>query len=343
MVEAYGVPGIRMSTPETLTAHDDWLAAHNRPPHPVIVVAGPTASGKSAAAVAVSQTFGGVVINADSMQIYRDLSILTARPRANEMAGAPHRLFGVLDASDPCSAARWRDLALAEIRAVLGEGRLPVLCGGTGFSIRSLMEGLAEIPDVPPHVREETIALHRALGGAGLRQELAEVDPETAARLADGDTQRLIRAWEVWAATGTPLSVWQSQPAVPPADLRFYVIVLAPEREALYAACDRRFDLMMEAGAMEEIDRLDALALDPSLPAMKAVGVPQLLAARRGEMSLEEAVDAAKRETRRYAKRQTTWLRHQLAADLILEAQYSESLNDKIFPKIRFFVLTPPA
>ncbi len=343
MVVAYGVPGIVMSTPETRVSDDDWRTALGTPPHPVVVVAGPTASGKSAGAIAIAETVGGVVINADSMQIYRELSVLTARPDADDTAKVPHKLFGALSASDPCSAARWRDLAMGEIRASIGAGRLPILCGGTGFYIRSLMEGLAEIPGVPAETRKEAMTLLQSLGGAGLRQRIADVDPDTADRLTDGDSQRLVRAWEVWAATGTPLSDWQARPVEPPRDLRFFVIVVTPERNALYSACNDRFDAMLARGAMAEIERLQALSLDPALPAMKAVGVPQLLSARRGEMSLEEAVETAKRETRRYAKRQTTWLRHQLSADLILEAQYSESLNDKIFPKIRSFVLTPPA
>lgn len=307
---------------------------------PVIIVAGPTASGKSALALAVAREFGGVVINADSMQVYRDLAILTARPGAGDMATVPHRLYGFRDAAEPYSAALWRQAALAEIAAAHADASVPVLCGGTGLYLSALMNGIAEIPAVPEAVRAAAIALHREVGGATLRARLGERDPATAARLADGDTQRLIRAWEVVEATGRPLSEWQAQALAPPAELRFHVVVLMPERASLYAACDGRFQRMIEAGALDEVASLMARRLDPDLPAMKALGVPQLAAHLDGTLDLDSAIEQARRETRRYAKRQCTWFRHQLIADQFEEAQFSERVGQKIFLKIRPFLLT---
>lgn len=307
------------------------------------MVAGPTATGKSALAVDLAEATGGVVINADSMQVYRELSILTARPGPAALARVPHRLYGVLPAAEPCSAARWRGHALAEIAEALVRGRMPVLVGGTGLYLRALIEGLAEIPPVPEAVRREVAERLAALGGDAFRAELARRDPASAARLAPGDTQRLIRAAEVVEATGRPLGAWQADPGLaPPPGLRFAVTVLLPAREPLYAACEARFAAMMEAGALDEVRALDALRLDPSLPAMKALGVPPLRAHLAGEIDRATAVERAVRETRRYAKRQTTWFRHQLphGADNVeslevYDEQYSESLSQAILRKVR--------
>ena len=310
---------------------------------PVVVVCGPTASGKSALALALAAAFTGTVINADSMQVYRELAILTARPGSDDVARAPHRLYGMLPAGEPCSAARWRGLALAAIAEAHAAGRLPVVCGGTGLYLRALMQGIAAIPEVPPDVRAAATALHGDLGGAAFRARLATRDPATAGRLADGDRQRLVRAWEVVEATGRPLSAWQADEATPPGGLRFLTVLLMPPRDALYRATDGRFIAMLERGALDEVRRLAALGLDPDLPAMKALGVPALAAHLRGELTLDAAVEAAQRETRRYAKRQCTWFRHQLAADVILSEQYSDNMPASLFPKIRRFVLTESA
>jgi len=315
----------------------------------VVVIAGPTASGKSALALALALARDGVVINADSMQLYAELSLLTARPEAPALALAPHRLYGILPATEPGSAARWRDLAVAEIRAAHQAGRLPIVTGGTGLYLKALLEGLAEMPPVPSLVRQQAVALWQELGGEGLRQRLAEYDPLTAARLQPGDRQRLVRAWEVWAASGVPLSQWQAAPASgPPPGLRFTVVVLDPPREALYRACDGRLRTMVERGALAEVAALMALGLDPQLPAMKSLGVPELRRHLLGELTLEQALSAAQIATRHYAKRQLTWFRHQLAAPPVPEPparsgsplehachvmgeQYSESLLQKIF------------
>lgn len=316
---------------------------------PVVVIGGPTASGKSALALAVAEEFGGTVINADSMQVYRELAVLTARPGPADLARAPHRLYGMLEVTERCSAARWRDLAMAEIAASHGAGRLPVVVGGTGLYLKALLEGLSPIPEIPPAIRAAALALVAERGAAALHAELGRRDPVMAARLQPTDRQRLVRAWEVLEATGRSLAAWQSEP--PPQEpgapaLAPIVFVLEPPRPALYAACDRRLAAMLAAGALDEVAALDRLGLAPDLPALKAVGVPELLAHLRGELTLPDALVAAQQATRRYAKRQITWFRHQIGAANRLSpagtgAQYLERLTEEIFSNIRRFVLTP--
>jgi len=310
----------------------------------LVIVAGPTASGKSALALAVAEALGGTIINADSMQVYRDLAVLTARPGAAELARVPHRLYGVIDAAEACSAGRWRDMALAEIAVAREAGRVPVLAGGTGLYLRALLDGLAPVPPVPAALREEVRALHARLGGEAFRQALAARDPEAAQRLSPGDRQRLIRAYEVVAATGRPLAEWrrrQGPAASPPAA----AVVLLPPRATLYAACDARFLSMLERGALAEVETLLARGLDPALPAMKAVGVPELASLLAGRSSRRAAITAAQQATRRYAKRQYTWLRHQMPETgslrkLVATEQFSESLPARILPFIRQSLLT---
>ena len=308
----------------------------------VVIIAGPTASGKSALAIDVAKEFNGVIINADSMQVYRELDILSARPPERDLAQAPHRLYGILAPDDPCSVGRWLELAVAEIKTAWAHGQLPLVVGGTGMYLKALQEGLAPIPDVPAATREEATALHGKLGGEAFRDELAKLDPDAAQRLPAGDTQRLIRAYEVALATGRPLSDWQkdhpSQPPLPGAAIA--VVTLIPDRDVLYDGVNRRFDWMMENGALDEVRRLDELGLDPALPAMKAVGVPELRRIVTAGDDVEIAVEDAKRATRQFAKRQMTWLRNQLQADLTISAQYSESFKGKIFSFIRQFMLT---
>ncbi len=306
-----------------------------------ILLAGPTASGKSALAMAVAEEFGGVVINADSMQVYRELRVITARPTPADEAREAHRLYGVLAAADPCSAGRWRDLALAEITDVWSGGRIPIVVGGSGLYLRALTEGLAPVPAVPAELRMAAAALHRRLGSARFHAALAARDPETARQLEPGDSQRLIRAYEVLEATGKSLAEWQSLPPDGPAlPGRRLTLVMAPPRDWLYARCDRRFDDMLAAGAIEEARALAALDLAPSLPVMKALGVPELLGHVRGELDLAAATERAKMQTRRYAKRQTTWFRNQIRYDIAASAQDMESMKQIIFPKICEFLLT---
>jgi tRNA dimethylallyltransferase len=310
---------------------------------PLVIVAGPTASGKSALALALAEALRGTIINADSMQVYRDLAVLTARPGAAELARAPHRLYGVIDAAEACSAGRWRDLALAEIAATRAKDRLPILAGGTGLYLRAVLDGLAPVPPVPPEIRAAARALHAELGGPAFRAALAALDPEAADRLAAGDTQRLIRAYEVAKATGRTLASWRRGQSA--ADFRAAAILLLPPREALYRACDARFLAMVGHGAEAEVRALLARHLDPALPAMKAVGVPELAQLIAGRLPREAAIAAAQQATRRYAKRQYTWFRHQLREGALLgkhvvTEQFSESLMPEILSFIRQFLLT---
>src|SRR5205085_5660207 len=306
---------------------------------PVVIIAGPTASGKSALALESAAAFGGTIINADSQQIYRDLRILSARPDAAAMRRVPHRLYGFLDAADRGSVAIWRERALAEIAAVQAEGRLPFLVGGTGLYLRALQRGLAPVPAIPATIRAEAAELYDALGGTAVRERLAALDPAAASRLPAGDRQRLLRAWEVVRATGRTLDEWQRR-APGPAPLRFATILIMPPREALYAACDRRFEAMIAAGGIEEARILMNRGLPPDLPAMKGVGVPELMRHLRGEITLEEAVAAAQQATRRYAKRQMTWFRHQIIADLVFDQQLSPSMLRQANDLIDQFLLT---
>ncbi|MEM7226178.1 MAG: tRNA (adenosine(37)-N6)-dimethylallyltransferase MiaA [Pseudomonadota bacterium] len=311
---------------------------------PLVVVTGPTASGKSGLALALARRFDGTVINSDALQVYRELEILTARPNPEALSAAPHRLYGVLPGAQACSAALWRDLALAEIAAAQQAGRLPIVTGGTGLYIRALLRGLASLPEIPDQVRQAARARFEERGLEAFRAELAARDP-AAGRLAD--RQRLIRAWEVLEATGRPLSAWQAEPAPAPAAFRALGLVLLPPRAALTAACDGRFEAMIGAGALDEVRALSALGLAPDRPILKALGVPELCRHLAGEIGLAEAVAAAQSATRRYAKRQATWLRGQTPKDFpapphVIGAQYSESLDARIFKIVDEFLLTAP-
>jgi len=275
-----------------------------------ILIAGPTASGKSAAALDLAQRFGGIVINADSMQVYRELAVLTARPSQAEMQRAPHCLYGTVPASERYSVGRFLEDVAHALRDAKVEGRLPVFIGGTGLYFKALTEGLAQVPDVPPEIRAHWRGEAERIGTEGLHRALQARDPVMAARLRPSDPQRLLRALEVIDATSVSLAEWQGADAAavlhPEGLLR---IVIAPEREPLYAAIDARFDRMMEQGAIEEVRALIALGLDHALPAMRAHGMRELAAYLAGDSSLEAAVEKAKTESRRYAKRQMTWAR----------------------------------
>ena len=311
----------------------------------VLVIAGPTASGKSRLALDAAEALGGVIINADSMQVYRELALLTARPSAAEVARVPHRLYGTLPGSERCSAGRWRALAVAEIEACHAAGTLPIVVGGTGLYLRALEQGLADMPEVPAAIRAAAEALHSDLGGKGFHAALAARDPAMAARLRPTDRQRLVRAWEVLEATGRSLADWQSDGNVaPPVPHRFCHVICLPPRAALYAACDARVIAMMEAGAEAEVQALCALDLDPALPVMKALGVAALRRTLAGAVSRDAAIAAMQQQTRHYAKRQMTWLRTQLLPErpeaMIVTEQYSESLWPEIFKNIRQIILT---
>lgn len=314
----------------------------------MVVVTGPTACRKSGLALALAERLGGVVINADSMQMYRELAVLTARPGPEAVARAPHRLYGVLSGREPCSAGRWRAMALAEIAACHAAGQVPLVVGGTGLYLRALEDGLAPVPEIPGEIRAAARARHRALGGSAFHAALGERDPVMAGRLRPSDGQRLIRAWEVLEATGRSLAEWQAedpdQAEGGPAPYRFLRLLSRPPRATLYAACDARLVRMVEQGALDEVRALLALGLDPALPVMKALGVAELARHLAGELSLAQAIAGAQRATRHYAKRQMTWLRTQMprgrGATVILREQFSESFDPKIFANIRRFLLT---
>ena len=281
-------------------------------PSPLVhLIAGPTASGKSQRALQLAETTGGTIVNADAIQLYRDLRILSARPSAEDEARAPHRLYGVADGAQAWSVGRWVRAAASVLAELAAERKPAIVTGGTGLYFQALISGLAEIPDVPPEVRLAATARFDAAGEAAFRARLSTADPEAEARIAPGDRQRLVRAMEVFEATGRPLSVWrrQTRPQLEPGTWRAEVI--EPPRERLYARCDQRFAAMVETGAVEEAETLAARGLAPELPVMKAVGLRELLAWRRGEIGREEAVALGQQETRRYAKRQLTWFRNQ--------------------------------
>jgi tRNA dimethylallyltransferase len=316
-----------------------------------IVIAGPTASGKSALALHLAQEEAGIVINADSMQVYRDLPILTAQPDAAALAAAPHRLYGILPLDDPATAARWAELALREVEAAVRAGKLPILVGGTGLYLKALLEGFAPIPDIDPVVRDRAKALLAELGAAGLHAHLSERDPTTAAKLRPSDSQRLMRAWEVLEGTGKPLAWWQAQPTEPPrgesGPVSALSFVVNPSRAELYAACNDRLIAMVAKGALAEVRA--ALAAYPNADheqaGFKALGFKEIRQHIEAQVSLEEAAAAAQQATRNYAKRQGTWFRHQLRGATLLAPdgegmKFSQSSLAGLRHKIRDFLLT---
>jgi tRNA dimethylallyltransferase len=278
-----------------------------------VLIAGPTASGKSALALELALSTGGVVINADSMQVYRDLRIITARPTLGDEALVPHRLYGHVDAAVNFSAGAWVSDAAKVLEEAKAEGRLPIFIGGTGLYFKALTAGLSVVPPIPAEVREDVRARLEGNGVEALHAELARRDPQAAERLNLRDRTRIARALEVVEATGRSLLDWhhEGQPPLLPRD-SFRAVFLAPERDELYARIDARFDAMLGAGALKEVERLGARNLDPLLPAMKAHGVPALIRHLRGELSLEQAATIGRADTRHYAKRQFTWFRHQM-------------------------------
>jgi tRNA dimethylallyltransferase len=281
--------------------------------HRAVLIAGPTASGKSVLALEFARATGGVVINADSMQVYRDLRIITARPTADQEQLAPHLLYGHVDAATNCSVGIWLEDAAAALAQAQREGRQPIFVGGTGFYFKALLRGLSAIPPVPQEIRDRVRARLDRDGIEALHRELAQRDPASGARLKPRDRARVPRALEVLEATGRPIGWWHREglpPLLQPDQVR--AVFLAPDRAELYARIDRRFAEMLANGALDEVAALATRKLDPILPAMKALGVPALLRHLRGEISLDEATVLGSAETRQYAKRQFTWFRHQL-------------------------------
>lgn len=288
---------------------------HERPP--VALIAGPTASGKSDLAVRLAlalrqQGREAVVINADSAQVYADLAVLSARPTADEMQGVPHRLFGEWDGASACSAADWARAARALVEEAHASGAVPILVGGTGLYLRTLLDGIAPVPPIDPAVRAAVRAMPVAEAHAALTRE----DPERAARLSPNDSTRVARALEVVRSTGQPLAAWQERRTGGIGDrIALYPLLLLPDRAWLYERCDRRFTQMLERGALAEVKALLSRGLDPDLPVMRAIGVPELAGYLRGRIPLAEAERMGQQATRNYAKRQYTWFRGQSPAD----------------------------
>ena len=294
--------------------------------HTVLVIGGPTASGKSGLALSVARRKNGVIINADSMQMYDGLGILTAQPSQEDLSAAPHRLYATLQPDDICSAARWRDIALAEIDRVNAEGKFPIIVGGTGFYIRTLLSGISPVPEIAPEIRDRLNARQKEIGNPAFHAELQKRDPAMAEKLNPYNTQRLVRAMEVLEGTGKSLAEWQAlPPEPPPAHLKFITATLVPPREKLYAQCDARFGIMLKQGALEQVREFMNTAT-PGMPLAKALGYPELSSHLAGNISLTDAISLAQQSTRNYAKRQTTWFRNQMVPDITLDAPDAEKI-----------------
>lgn len=301
----------------------------------VIVVTGPTASGKSALALALAEKRSGTVINADAMQTYDAFPVLTAQPTAEERKRVRHVLYGVLPLSEMLSAARWAALASAEIERCVAENRLPILCGGSGLYLRALLQGISAIPAVPAPVRDQANRDWQEMGPDAFRARLAEKDPTIVARLKPGDRQRHVRAWEVFVSSGRPLSAWQKIKGKP-APWEFVTILLMPERAWLRQRIEKRFDAMLQADVLAEVRRVFDRHPDPQWPGLKAHGAPEFFHHFGGGLSLDEVRQTAIDHTRQYAKRQMTWFRHQLTPDLVVDPSSNLDLDrvEKFLDKI---------
>ena len=289
----------------------------------------------------IADAFGGEIINADSMQVYRELQIITARPTPADEAAVTHHLYGCKSAAEPCSVGNWAAMVAPVIRATLAAGRVPVVTGGTGLYLKALVEGLADIPAPSNAVRREVQARYDTLGGAAFRKALGAVDRKTARQLNDADRQRLTRAMEIFEATGRPMSAWLGDGNRPVINgVLFRTIVIEPPRDTLYASVNNRFEAMMQAGALDEVETFLALGLDAALPASKAVGVCELGRYIAGTITLETAVRDAQQASRNYAKRQMTWFRNHIRKDLSIPQQHPEKRSEEIFSFIRQTGLT---
>jgi tRNA dimethylallyltransferase len=290
---------------------------HTLPLARILVIVGPTAGGKSAAALNAALQQPAFIINADSMQLYRDLPILTAQPEKADLSAAPHKLYSILEPQERLSAGQWLVKARAEITKALAQNHLPIVIGGTGLYIKALLQGLSPIPEVPDDIRAAAVAAQQSLGNPGFHAALAARDPEMAVCIHHMHTSRLLRAWEVLEATGKSLLHWQSLPPDgPPTDWHFEIKLIQPPREELYRRCDARFLQMIERGVLKEVQafqsRLESGDVLATTPLTKALGFKALSQHLKGEITLEAAMIQAQTETRNYAKRQITWFRHQL-------------------------------
>ena len=309
---------------------------------PVIVIGGPTACGKSGLALAIAENFDGIIVNADAIQVYRDLRILTARPTEDEEKRIPHRLYGILDAKESCSAGTWQALALKEIENIQNIGKLPIIVGGTGLYLKALTEGIAPIPKIPLSVRKSVREFYSEVGKAEFYTQFTKKDPITAARIQPNDAQRLMRAWEVMEATGKSISLWQEEKMQSP-NLKFTMVVGTPLRETLYAACDKRIFNMISDGVLEEVKALMIRFQNEkfnNLPVFKAIAFKEFSSYLAGDTTLDIAIAKAQQQTRRYAKRQMTWFRNQTNIEAgnkkrnVKVLKYSYLNHDKIISDI---------
>jgi len=306
-----------------------------------VLIAGPTASGKSGVGLRLAAELKGEIVNADSMQVYKDLRTVTARPSEADEASCPHHLYGHVPGNEVFSTGRWLAEVVPVIEDIRERGRVPIVLGGTGLYFRALTDGFVEVPGIPEDVRAETRAEVEAIGASAAHQLLVEVDARWAAKVHENDPQRIARGLEVYRATGRALTDWHDAPVQPALAMPFLKIVLEPDRAWLYDRIDRRFAKMVEQGALQEVAKLLSLGLAPTLPIMKALGVPELGSHLRGDMALEEAIVLARTRSRQYAKRQSTWFNQQMIAWNHLFEQDLESQIDKIFSFIDDFGLTP--
>ena len=284
-----------------------------------VIICGPTGAGKSSLALNLAEKFKGVIINADSVQVYREIKILSGRPTFDDYRQAPHRLYGIMSIFKPCTLGIWRKMALETIKECELSGRLPIICGGTGLYIKFLLNELSAIPEIPPSIKLEAREKLEDLGNENFRELLSKNDPVSASWIKSGDTNRLLRAWEVFTATNKPLSYWHEQSGETGSQHKFFKVCLMPERKALYSKCDKRFLDFIEQGAAEEARALDFITVSPELPASKTLGLIELVKYTKGELELSDAIAQAQRTTRRYAKRQLTWFRHQLDEDFLIQ------------------------
>jgi len=290
---------------------------NSKAPVTIHIIGGPTAGGKSARALELARQKNGIVINCDSMQIYEDLPILTAQPPAEDKQAAPHVLYGLLPPNEICSAGIWQAMAAKEIETAFTNGQTPIICGGNGMYIKALMEGLSPMPDVPQEIRDAAVKKQQDIGSAGLHEELKKCDPESAARFHPQHTARIVRAWEVFEATGKKLSDWQKETKnAPPENWNFEIEKIMPEREELHRRCDTRFLKMLEMGALDEVKNFAAKIengeIRPDVLLTKSLGFRPLKSHLEGNISLDEAISLTQAETRQYAKRQVTWFKNQM-------------------------------
>jgi tRNA dimethylallyltransferase len=302
-----------------------------------IVICGPTASGKSALAMKLANELNGEIINADSMQVYNELKVLTSRPSTNDTKNIPHHLFGIRKMVEPFSVNIWIKLVKKSISQIIDRGRIPIACGGTGMYIHYLSKRLSKIPEIPNTVRLQAREKLKVLGNENFSKELIKLDPLLGNKIPIGDSQRLTRAWEVMKATGQSLATWNMEPDQP-TGLSLYHVLLIPDREILYRICDQRFLGFMDQGAVAEAETIKNMNLDPSLPAMKALGLSQIIKYLDGEMYLDDAIKHAQQKTRNYAKRQMTWFRNQLEPNFLYTKPYDGSIDQDLIIEVSKFL-----